>query len=71
MPGAMANEVPAMHPTITCKPNARASRASASASVSPPVLSSLTFTTWYKSLTAASPPRSASDSSAASLSGPE
>jgi hypothetical protein len=41
----MANDVPTMQPAMMSKPMARASQASASASVRPPVLSSLMFTT--------------------------
>src|SRR5579863_2978843 len=41
MPGAMASEVPAMQPTMIPKPATRAAELRASASVSPPVLSSL------------------------------
>jgi hypothetical protein len=42
--GAIDSEELIMQPVISPNPRARASRASASASVSPPDLSSLTFT---------------------------
>ena len=41
MAGAMASEVPTMQPIISARPRAWAASASASASVRPPVLSSL------------------------------
>ena len=42
--GAMAREVATMQPAITFNPRSRAAARSASASVRPPVLSSLMFT---------------------------
>ena len=64
MAGAMASDVATMQPTMIARPRRSASVASASASVSPPVLSSLMLTASYFPASASSDARSCTLSSA-------
>ena len=65
----MESELPTMQPTIKRKPRASPASAQASASVSPPVLSSLMLSTWYLPTRRSSEARSTKASSAANGTG--